>query len=573
MSQILNVIVFILTLLGSLGIFLYGIKTLSDSLKIVAGSKMRNIIYNMTSNRFKGVLTGFIVTAVIQSSSATTVMVVSLVNSGLLTLTGAIGVIMGANIGTTVTSWIISLLGFSISMSELSLPLIGLTFALMFSNKTKNRAISEVFIGFGLLFIGLQFLQQAIPDATTHPETFKFLSSMTSWGFGSIMFFVLVGLVLTVIIQSSSAAMALTLVLCYNGILPFDCAAGMVLGENIGTTITVVLASLVGNKDAKRAALSHVLFNVFGVILALVFFYPFVKFIDNIMIRTSGVSVLYGNLTDTTVKQALPIALSIFHTLFNVFNTLILIWFVNNIAKLVCKIIKSDIVGDSFNLKYISQGLMSANELSTVQAKKEIAYMAERTKTMIDLIPQMLNEKRSKELSQLFERMTKYEQISDEMQWEITRYLTEIPKDGEISDEVSERLLAMLKIVNEIENIGDIAYQIAKTIIDKKSFDIHFNAEMYDDLSKMINQVNLAYDNMQKNLNGEYHLIDLQPGDNLEKNINIIRDSLITKYTEKIKNGSDTDFKNIINFKEIFTTCERIGDVIQHVNIAIAECR
>lgn len=573
MDSIIQLIVFILNILGSLGIFLYGIRTLSDSLKIVAGSKMRSILYNMTSNRIKGVLTGFLVTTIIQSSSATTVMVVSLVNSGLLTLTGAISIIMGANIGTTVTSWIISLIGFKVSMSALSLPLIGITFAFMFAKKTKMRAISDAFIGFGLLFIGLQFLQGALPDMTSNPEIYEFLAGFTEWGFWSLVVFVVVGLLLTVIIQSSSATMALTLVLCFNGILPFDCAAAMVIGENIGTTITALLAAMVGNKDAKRAALSHFIFNIAGAVLVFAFFNPLLNMIDNMMYEISGVRVIGGNLTDSAVKEAIPVALSIFHTIFNVANTFILIWFVNLLAKIVCNIIKGDQGDEDFNLMYISQGLMSTNELSTIQAKKEIAYMSQRTRKMIDLIPRMLNEKKDKELGQLMDKMYKYEEITDQMQWEITKYLAEIPKHGEISDEVTQRTLSMLKIVNEIENIGDIATQIGRTIIDKKSYDIHYTEEMYSDLSLIINNVNKAYDNMQSSLSGEYHLINTDTGDILENNINDIRDQLMNKYTRHFTANSDQTFKTLINFKEIFTTVERIGDIIQHVNYAVAECR
>ena len=571
--MVLHTILLILNLLGAIGLFLFGIKILSDSLKAVAGNKMRTILYNMTSNRVRGVLTGLLVTAVIQSSSATTVMVVSLVNSGLLPLVGAISVIMGANIGTTVTAWIISLLGFSISMSEVSLVLIGMTFMLLFSQKAKMKAISEIFIGFGLIFIGLQFLQQGIPDVTTNPDTYAFLAKLTDLGYISIVLFVLVGLFITVVVQSSSASMALTLVLCFNGILTFECAAAMVIGENIGTTVTALLASAAGNKEAKRAALSHLIFNVSGAFFALLLFNPFVNLCDNIMMKMSGVSILHGDMTTQEVKNALPIGLSIFHSIFNVGNTLILIWFVNKIALLVNFLIKGENTIEEFNLKYITQGLMSTNELSIIQAKKEIAYMSERTKIMMDIIIDMLKEKNTDALGTLMERMDRYENISDKMQWEITKYLTDIAVHGDVGDEVSKRILAMLKIVNEIENIGDIADQIGKTILDKHSFGIHYSKEMYDDLWLIIDAVKLAYRNMESSLNGEYHLIDTRIGDNLEVNINKIRGELITKYTKYIKAGDDSDFLMIINFKEIFNTVERIGDIIQHVNYAIAECK
>ncbi|PLW99998.1 MAG: Na/Pi cotransporter, partial [Marinilabiliales bacterium] len=292
----------ILTLVGSLGLFLFGMKLMSESLQKVAGSRMRSILNAMTQNRFRGVLTGFMITTVIQSSSATTVMIVSFVNAGLLSLTGAIGVIMGANIGTTVTAWIISLMGFKISVSALSLPLIGIFLPLMFSKKGKRKSWGEFVLGFAILFMGLQFLKDSVPDVNTNPEFFNFLAQYTNAGYASIMLFVLIGTLLTVVIQSSSATMALTLVLCYNGVIPFELAAAMVLGENIGTTITANIAAIVANVSAKRAARAHFLFNVFGGLWILLLFHPFLSAIDFFIQRSTGASV-YGDIANHAVQE------------------------------------------------------------------------------------------------------------------------------------------------------------------------------------------------------------------------------------------------------------------------------
>lgn len=322
----------ILTLLGSLGLFLYGMKVMSDALMEVAGDKMRNILASMTSNRVKGVLTGFTITSIIQSSSATTLMVVSFVNAALLTLAESVSVIMGANIGTTVTAWLITILGFKVSMSAIALPLVALGFGLTFSKKIKTRHWGEFIVGFAVLFIGLQFLKESVPDIKQNPEILEWLKAYTDMGFWSVLLFLLIGTILTVVIQSSSATMALTLVMCYEGWIPFDMAAAMVLGENIGTTITANLAALVANYNAKRTAIAHLIFNVLGVIWVLILFFPFLNGI-NLFVTQNGEPSPYHT------PEAIPVALSAFHTSFNIINTSLLIWFVPAIVKIVMKII------------------------------------------------------------------------------------------------------------------------------------------------------------------------------------------------------------------------------------------
>ncbi|MDH3493624.1 MAG: Na/Pi cotransporter family protein [Acidobacteriota bacterium] len=317
----------VITLFGSLGLFLYGMKVMSDSLMEAAGDRMRNVLATMTSNRVFAVSTGFLITSVIQSSSATTLMVVSFVNARLLTLSEAIGVILGAHIGTTVTAWLITLLGFKVSMSAIALPLVGLGFFLTFSKNQSVRNWGKFIVGFAILFIGLQFLKDSVPDIKSHPQALEFLTAYTSMGFASVLLFLLIGTILTLIIQSSSATMALTLVMCNEGWLPFDMAAAMVLGENIGTTITANLASIVANFNAKRAARAHFISQTIGVILMLLIFYPFLRTVDS-FVHFEGVSAF-------ATATAIPVSLSAFHTAFNVFNTLVLIWFVGGIVKIV----------------------------------------------------------------------------------------------------------------------------------------------------------------------------------------------------------------------------------------------
>ena len=343
----------ILVLLGSLALFLYGMKVMSDALMAVAGDRMRNILASMTSNRIFAVFTGFLITAVIQSSSATTLMVVSFVNASLLTLVESIGVIMGANIGTTITAWLITILGFKVSMSAIALPLVALGFLLTFSKKKKTIKWGEFVIGFSVLFIGLQFLKDAVPDIKSNPQILEWLSAYTELGYLSILIFLLIGTLLTVVVQSSSATMALTLVMCYEGWIPFDMACAMVLGENIGTTITANLAALVANRNAKRTARAHLIFNVIGVIWMLILFYPFIKAVDWFV-------TLNGAESPFLAATAIPVALSTFHTAFNIINTSVLIFFVRVIEKVVNRMLpyREDIEVSIDEPKYLSKSAL-----------------------------------------------------------------------------------------------------------------------------------------------------------------------------------------------------------------------
>jgi len=560
----------ILTLVGSLGLFLFGMKLMSESLQKVAGSRMRSILNAMTQNRFRGVLTGFMITTVIQSSSATTVMIVSFVNAGLLSLTGAIGVIMGANIGTTVTAWIISLLGFKISVSALSLPLIGIFLPLMFSKKGKRKSWGEFVLGFAILFMGLQFLKDSVPDVNTNPEFFNFLAQYTNAGYASIMLFVLIGTLLTVVIQSSSATMALTLVLCYNGVIPFELAAAMVLGENIGTTITANIAAIVANVSAKRAARAHFLFNVFGVAWILLLFHPFLSAIDFFIQRSTGASV-YGDIANHAVQENVTIALSIFHTSFNIINTLILVGFANLIAKVATRMVPDKGSDEEFRLNYIASGYMSTSELSTLQAKKEIVFMAERVKKMFTLVPKLLIEKNEKTYNAHMRKVEIYEDITDRMEIEIAKYITKI-SESDLSIEGSKRVSAMLKIVDELESTADSCLHMAKVIDKKNEKKVWFTPEQRDDLNEMFALVDKALTIMVKNLSGDYHKIDIQEATEIENNINMLRDKL-KKANAKAVKKEKINFSSGTYFTDIVSMSEKVGDYVENINESIAECK
>ena len=401
------------TLIGALGMFLFGMNMMSESLQKVAGNKMRLILSSMTKNRFVGVLSGIIITSIIQSSSATTVLIVSFVNAGLLTLGESISVIMGANIGTTVTAWIVSLIGFKFSIAEIAIPLIGLAMPFVFSKKDKRKTIGQLIIGFSLLFLGLEYLKNGVPDIKSHPEILTFLQDYTNMGFLSILLLLFVGTLLTIIVQSSSATMAITLVMISQGWISFEIGAAMVLGENIGTTITANIAAITANINSKRAALSHTLFNVFGVIWVLILFYPFTKMVGYIV-----------NFDPETHDNALY-ALSMFHTLFNLCNTIIMVFFIKTLEKIVCKIIPDKNTDNEFALKFISSGLLQTGELSLIEAEKEIELYTERTHRMLyEAKEYALNSIKDK--NNHAERIKHYEEASDNTESAISDYLYNI---------------------------------------------------------------------------------------------------------------------------------------------------
>lgn len=564
-----------ITLIGALGLFLYGMKLMSEALQKVAGSKMRHILGAMTNNRFKGAFTGLLVTTTIQSSSATTVMVVSFVNAGLLTLTGAVSVIMGANIGTTVTAWIISILGFKVSLSFLSLPLIGLSFPLFFSKNGLRKSWGEFIIGFAILFIGLQFLKESVPDIRSNPEALHFLSAYTDLGYLSVLLFVLIGTLLTIIIQSSSATMALTLVLTYNGLIPFELAAAMVLGENIGTTITANLAAIVANTSAKRAARAHFLFNVFGVIWILALFHPFLRGIDFFMAKRHGISVLSTNLSSEQfdiVKSLYPIALSLFHTTFNIINTALLIGFVGFIAKIATKLVKQKEEEDEeFRLKYINTGLLSTSEIATVLAQKEIAGFGKRVEKMFCFIPQLFEDQKEKRYVKLLARVKKYEEITDNLEDEIAAYLTKM-MEGEISNDSSKKIMAMLAIIDNLESNADVIYQISRVIELNHQRKIRIPEEQIQLLKELWALVKASFKEMNRNLEKSLWTVNPAKSLEIEKQINQKRNELRIKHFEDLK---EKKYKHKVGvfYTDIFSLSEKVGDYVINVTEAIEESK
>ncbi|MEA3504270.1 MAG: Na/Pi cotransporter family protein [Bacteroidota bacterium] len=562
-----------LTLVGALGLFLFGMKLMSEALQKVAGGRMQEILGAMTNNRLKGVLTGILVTTTIQSSSATTVMVVSFVNAGLLSLIAAVGVIMGANIGTTVTAWIISLLGFKVSLSFLSLPLIGLSFPLFFSKNGNRKSWGEFVIGFAILFIGLQFLKDAVPDIRNNPEALNFLSSFTDLGFLSTLLFVAIGTVLTIIIQSSSATMALTLVMCYNGLIPFELAAAMVLGENIGTTVTANIAALVANVSARRTARAHLIFNIFGVVWILLIFPYFLEVIDYIVVRNHGVSILDGDISADDfekVKTIYPIGLSLFHTVFNILNTLLLLGFAKQIAMLATKMVpdKED-EDEEFRLRYINTGMLSTSEMSLMQAQNEISNFGARIEKMYGFIPKLLKEDKPKKVGKILARIKKYEQITDNMELEIASYLTQV-SEGEMSHKSSKKVRTMFKIIDDMESAADVMYRLSITIDTMKQRKISLPLEQQDNIDDMIGLVNQSFNVMNKNIETNFEEVDSKSAIELENSINEKRNALRYQHVDDLKAKK---YKHKVGsvYSDLFSLNEKIGDYVINVTEAIDE--
>ena len=555
-------IVELFTLLGSLGVFLFGMKLMSESLQKVAGEKLRSILAAMTSNRVKGIFTGVLITAIIQSSSATTVMVVSFVNAGLISLSESVGIIMGANVGTTITAWLISILGFKVSMAKIAIPIIGMSFPLLFSKRTKLKNIGELIIGFSLLFIGLGFLKENVPDISV--ESLGFLGNGGNLGFLSLLLFLSVGTLLTVVIQSSSATMALTLVLAANGTITFEMAAAMVLGENIGTTITANMAAMVANTSAKRAARAHLIFNSFGVIWILIVFYPFIKFIDWFMIFDGSGSPLLD-------MAAIPIALSIFHTTFNVLNVLIMVWFIPLIVKIVTKMVKEKEDDEEFRLKHISTGMLSTPELSILQAREEIFVYAERVTKMFGYIKELFGTEKEKKFEKLYSKIEKYEDICDRMEIEIAEYLTKV-SESELSVSGSRRIKAMFEVIDDIESVGDSCFNLAKAIRRKKDEKIEFPADITANINKMFGLIDDANKEMTLILGSEFSNTNIDKAVEIEDSINEYRNQLRKEHIVNVK-SKKYKYKAGVIYNELFSTAEKLGDYIINISESVKDVR
>ena len=563
----------IFTLLGALGMFLYGMNLMSSGLQKAAGDKLRGLLSAMTSNPFKGVLTGLGITTVIQSSSATTVMVVSFVNAGLLTLAQAIGVIMGANIGTTVTAWMVSWLGFKADISILAVPLMLLGFLFSNSKKNQRQNIGELIVGFSLLFLGLSFMKDSVPNLNETPQALEFVKSWAGHGFGSVLIFLLFGTILTLVLQSSSATMAITLILLSMGFIPFQMACAMVLGENIGTTITANIAASVGNTQARRTAMSHTIFNVFGVIWALVFFRPFLSLVGKI------IEVLFGlpnpaaegfavTGQETPDATAALYGLSMLHTLFNTINTLILIWCVKLIEKAVKWIIKTPANQEKevFRLKYISAGPLATPELAADQAFNEIIHFAQISKNGLGYAKAAIIEADTDKFEELRGKLVKYEEISDRIEYEIAAFLNSVSA-GDISEETSIRIKAMYKIIGELESLGDSGESISRILSRKNIHNKKFDQDTIKKLEDMVATVEYAYDAMIANLTAAHkgELVEISNAYNAEEHINSLRNNLRDAEINDIEN-SGKNYQTSVYYMDIVSELEKMGDFIINIS-------
>ena len=564
--------------------FLYGMNLMSSGLQKAAGDRLRNFLSAMTSNPFKGVLTGLGITSVIQSSSATTVMVVSFVNAGLLTLAQAISVIMGANIGTTVTAWLVSWLGFKADISIFAVPLMALGFVLSISKKSQRRNIAELIVGFSLLFLGLSLMKNSVPDLSETPEVLSFIQGWQGHGFGSVLLFLALGTVLTLVLQSSSATMALTIMMLNFGWIRFDMACAMVLGENIGTTITANIAAAVGNPSAKRAALAHTVFNVFGVIWALILFPYFLKLVGFITAGIFGlpnpsgetfavVAGAEGAQSDT--QTAALYGLSMLHTLFNTINTLILIWFIPLIEKIVCMVIKDskNKEDDAYRLRYINAGPLATPELAIEQAFKEIGHFARISRNGLGYIKEAVNETDPDKFEEYRAKLVKYEEISDRIEYEIATFLNDVSA-GEISESTSIKIKAMYKIIGELESLGDSGESISRILsrrnIHKKTFD----AETVRRLNSLIKLVDNAYEAMITNLAlaDEARLEEISNAYDAEDRINNMRNNLRDEEIESIENGRK-NYQTSVYYLDIVNELEKMGDFMINVSQDLYKCK
>ena len=555
-----------LTLFGALGFFIYGMKVMSEGIQRTAGSKLRDILKGMTQNRYLGVFTGFLVTCLVQSSSATTVMVVSFANAGLLSLVESIGVIMGANIGTTITAWLIAFFGFKIKISTFALPIIAIGFPLMFAKKATIRSSADVFIGFALLFLGLDALKSAVPDLNSNPEFLEFLGTFTGYGFLTTIIFVTVGTIITIVVQSSSAAMALTLTLLFNNVITFEIAAAMVLGENIGTTITANLAALVANVHAKRAARAHLIFNVAGVIWLVLIFPFFLEFIDYLWMPAQ--EFLQTFISDIDQSQS-ELQLSLFHTVFNVINTLLMMGFIPASARIVTKLVPSKGLEDeAFHLEYIGTGTMVTTEASILEARKEIVRFGNIVKKMTGFVSSLLTETDRKEFKKTLARIKKYEEITDRIESEMVVYLAKV-SEGELSEDASLKIRAMLSIANDLETIGDINYTMSRILKRKSEDKIYFIPSQRENLQEMFKLLDDAMNKMQENLDDDRNKSGLAEAYEMERAINKMRNNLKKNHLKSIEKG-EYKYESGMIYTDLFAAIESVGDHVISISEAVA---
>ena len=549
-------------ILGSLALLIYGMKVMSEALQKMAGSQLRHILGAMTTNRLTGMLTGTFITCAVQSSSATTVMTVSFVNAGLLTLAQAISVIMGANIGTTLTAWIMSL-GYNVDLTIVVFPAFFLGIMLIYSKK--RRYFGDFLFGIAFLFFALVLLSGAGKDLDLehNPSVIDFFSSFDTKSHLTIITFLLIGTVITCIVQSSAAVMAITILLCSTGVLPIYLGIALVMGENIGTTATANLAALGANAQARRAALAHLVFNVFGVIWVLCLFYPFVNLVCSLVGYNPD-----GNMSAAQKATLLPIVLAMFHTCFNVCNTTVLIWFIPQIEKLVCQLIKpkADKEDEDFRLRFIQTGIMKTPELSVFEAQKEISSFGERIQRMFGMVRELLEIKDGKAFEKLYDRIEKYEGISDSMEIEIAKYLDQV-SDAHLSDDTKAKIRAMLREISEIESIGDSCFNIARTIKRKVDNKEEFTEKQHENIHQMFLLVDEALTQMNFMFTHDRHTLDMNRTFNIETEINTFRYQLRNQNIEDVDNHLYTYGIGTM-YMDIIQESEKLGDYV--VNVAEA---
>lgn len=586
------------SLLGSVGLFLYGMKLMSEGLQKAAGDRLRNVLAWMTNNRFLGALTGILITALVQSSSATTVMIVSFVNAGLLNLGQSMAVIMGANVGTAITAWMISLFGFKMDIAALAIPLMAFSVPMLFTNKHKLRNWGEFLIGFSFVFLGLEYLKGAVPDLNAHPEMFAVLQQYSEMGYLSVLLFYGIGLVLTLVVQASSATFAIALIMCCKGWISFELAGAIILGGNVGTCITPVLASISGNIWAKRAAAGHLLFNILGSIWALLLFRPFMQLVLMISNLNGDPTALAAwtqahpeetlALTDGTfagdqaiatqfasLQNDVSFGLAIFHTVYKIINFTIMIWFTKLYVVIVNTLIptKEHHEDESeSHLKYISTGLLSTAELSILQAKKEIVLFGVRVQRMFGMVRDLFHEEQEENFVKEYSRIQKYENISDRMEVEIANYLTKV-SDGRLSDESKHQIHMKMRVISEIESVADSCYNLSRTMQRAKEQGLKLTENMQSNVELMFNLIDSGLEQMMTALRQDsLSSTDVNKSQNIENEINNFRSQLKNQNILDVNEGIYSYPLSVV-YMDLITEAEKMGDYLVNVVEAIADVK
>ena len=551
-----------LRLIGALALLMFGMKSMSDSLQKMAGPQLRHVLGTMTTNRFTGIISGALITAAVQSSTATTVMTVSFVNAGLLTLAQAISVIMGANIGTTLTAWIMSA-GFSFNITDFVWPAFFLAIILIYSRK--HKIIGDFLFGISFMFLGLGTLRQAGVDLDLahNQPVLDFFASFDPNSFFTTITFLVIGSILTMCVQSSAAVMAITMILCATGVLPIYQGIALVMGENIGTTVTSNIAALTANTQARRAALAHMLFNVFGVLWILCVFHPFIDLVCRIVGYDVAMEQSDPHFAANAAK--LSFVLAAFHTMFNLVNTFILVWFVPQMEKIVCLIIKpkKNVDEDDFRLRFIQSGIMKTPELSVLEAQKEIHSFAERIQRMFGMVMSLLAEKNLDKFNKLYSRVEKYESISDNMEIEIAKYLDSV-SNAHLSDETKAKIRAMLREISELESIGDSCFNIARTLNRRINGKEDFTPQQYEHINQMMELTNMSLTQMNTILVSHRSDNDVNRSFNIENEINNYRNQLKKQNINDVNNHVYTYALGTM-YIDVIQECEKLGDYVVNV--------